>query len=103
MQVARWVGAAPFVAIRFAANDGEPFSPHCGNLKLHTLAETPPRWKCAGCRKKFSVTSGTLNHSRNLAIRDYLAIVFLFVNGVKGKAALHIARDMKSGHRPGLI
>jgi transposase-like protein len=88
---------ARFVAIRFAANNGEPFCTHCGNLKVYTLAETPPRWKCAGCRRKFSVTSGTLFHSRELPIKDHLAIEFLFVNGVKGKAALHIARDMNVG------
>jgi transposase-like protein len=83
-----------FKAIRFAANDGEPFCPHCGTVKTYTLAETPVRWKCSGCRRKFSVTSGTLFHSRKLAIRDYLAVVFLFVNGVKGVAALRMARDM---------
>jgi transposase-like protein len=85
---------ARFVSIRFAANSGEPFCPHCGDLKVYTLAETPPRWKCAGCRKKFSVTSGTLFHSRKLAIRDYLAVIGLFCNGVKGVAALRMARDM---------
>jgi Transposase zinc-ribbon domain len=48
----------PSSTIRFSANDGEPFCPHCGVAKVYTLAETPIRWKCAGCRKKFSVTSG---------------------------------------------
>jgi transposase-like protein len=97
MRMSDEVAHARFVSIRFAANNGEPFCPHCGNLKVYTLAETPPRWKCAGCRRKFSVTAQTLFHSRKLPIRDYLAIVFLFVNGVKGKAALHIARDMNVG------
>jgi transposase-like protein len=83
-----------FVAIRFAANSGEPFCPHCGNLKVYALAESQPRWKCAGCRRKFSVTSGTLFHSRKLALRDYLAVIGLFCNGVKGVAALRMARDM---------
>jgi transposase-like protein len=85
---------ARFVAIRFAANGGEPFCPHCGVVKVYTLAETPVRWKCSGCRRKFSVTSGTLFHSRKLAIRDHLAVVALFCNGVKGVAALRMARDM---------
>jgi transposase-like protein len=58
------------------------------------LAETPIRWKCSGCRRKFSVTSGTLFHSRKLAIRDYLAAIALFCNGVKGVAALRMSRDM---------
>jgi transposase-like protein len=83
-----------FKRLRFSENGGEPFCPHCGVAKVYTLAETPPRWKCAGCRKKFSVTSGTLFHSRKLAIRDYLAVITLFCNGVKGVAALRMARDM---------
>jgi transposase-like protein len=83
-----------FKRIRWAANDGEPFCPHCGCLTVYTLAETPPRWKCSGCRRKFSLTSGTLFHSRKLPVRDYLAIIGLFVNGVKGTSALQISRDL---------
>jgi transposase-like protein len=85
-----------FKRMRWADNGGEPFCPHCGNLRVYTLNEPgkPIRWKCSGCRRKFSVTSGTLFHSRKLAIRDYLAIVALFVNGVKGTSALQISRDM---------
>jgi transposase-like protein len=85
---------ATFQRVRFGANGGEPFCPHCGILKVYTLAETPVRWKCSGCRRKFSVTSGTLFHSRKLSIRDYLAVIALFCNGLKGIAALHMARDM---------
>ena len=83
-----------FQAIRFADNGGEPFCPRCGAVKVYTLAETPIRWKCAACRKKFSVTSGTIFHSRKLAIREYLATIALFTGGVKGVAALRMARDM---------
>jgi transposase-like protein len=83
-----------FKQVRFTTNDGEPFCPLCGCLKVYTLAETPVRWKCSGCRKKFSVTSQTIFHSRKLPIRDYLAVIALFTGGVKGVAALRMARDM---------
>jgi transposase-like protein len=83
-----------FKRIRWAATGGEPFCPHCGCLTAYTLAETPARWKCSGCRRKFSLTSGTLFHSRKLPVRDYLAIIALFVNGVKGTSALQISRDL---------
>jgi len=82
--------------LRFADNDGEAFCPHCGCATVYTLAETPIRWKCAGCRKKFSITSGTIFHSRKLSIRDYLAVIALFCNGVKGVAALRLSRDMNT-------
>src|SRR5438552_13111414 len=61
-----------FKTVRFASNAGEPFCYRCGCDKVYTLAETPVRWKCSGCRRKFSVSSGTIFHSRKLAIRDYL-------------------------------
>src|SRR3954464_8974182 len=85
---------AVFQRVRFTANDGNPFCPACGCVKVYTLAETPVRWKCSACRKKFSVTSGTIFHSRKLAIRDYLAVIALFCNGVKGTPALQMSRDM---------
>src|ERR1051325_622469 len=80
-----------FQAIRWPHG---PFCPHCGVVKVYTLAETPVRRKCSGCRRKFSVTSGTLFHSRKLPIREYLAVIALWVGGVKGVAALRMARDM---------
>jgi hypothetical protein len=40
------------------------------------------------------VTSGTIFHSRKLAIRDYLAVIALFCNGVKGTSSLQMSRDM---------
>jgi transposase-like protein len=80
--------------VRFAANAGEPFCPHCGCIKVYTLTETPVRWKCSGCRRKFSITSGTIFHSRKLTIRDHLAVIALFCNGVKGTSALQMSREM---------
>jgi transposase-like protein len=85
---------AVFQKVRFADNGGNPFCPHCGCAEVYTLAETPIRWKCAGCRRKFSVTSGTIFHSRKLTIRDYLGVIALFCNGVKGTSSLQMSRDM---------
>ncbi len=85
---------AVFRRVRFADNGGEPYCPRCGAVKVYTLAETPIRWKCAACRRKFSVTSGTIFHGRKLAIRDHLAVVALFCNGVKGTSSLQMSRDM---------
>lgn len=85
---------AVFRRVRFADNGGNPFCPHCGCATVYTLNETPIRWKCAACRRKFSVTSGTIFHSRKLSIRDYLGVIALFCNGVKGTSALQMSRDM---------
>jgi hypothetical protein len=82
-------------AVRSSAFAGPQLTANlCGCLTVYTLAETPPRWKCSGSRRKFSLTSQTLFHSRKLPVRDYLAIIALFVNGVKGTSALQISRDL---------
>ena len=45
---------AVFQQVRFAANDGNPFCPNCGVTSRSTRwHETPVRWKCSACRKKF--------------------------------------------------
>ena len=85
---------AVFQRLRFAQNDGNPFCPRCGCAKVYMLDETPLRWKCSACRRKFSVTSGTIFHSRKLTIRDILGVVALFASGVKGTSALQMSRDM---------
>ena len=85
---------AVFQNLRFADNDGSPYCPKCGSVKVYTLAETPVRWQCAACRKRFTVTSGTIFHSRKMTIRDYLAVIALFANGVKGTSSLQMSREM---------
>ena len=92
-----------FKRVRWAASDGEPFCPHCGCLTVYTLAETPPRWKCSGCRCKFSLTSGTLFHSRKLPVRDYLAAIAIFVNAVKGVSALQLGRDLDVQYKTSFV
>ena len=88
-----------FKRFRFAAHGGEPFCPFCGVVHVYELGEAPLHWKCSGCRKKFSLTSATLFHSRKMPPRDYLAVVALFCNGVKGTPALQMACDMTSTRR----
>lgn len=84
-----------FKAIRWAETDGEPVCPVCGCLEHYWLA-TQNRWKCRGCSKQFSLTSGTIFHSRKMEVRNILAAIAIFTNGVKGHAALQLSRDL--GH-----
>ena len=82
-----------FRSIRWAGNGGEPFCPACGSVKVYDIS-TRQRFKCAGCHKQFSVTSGTIFASRKLTIRDILGAIAIFVNGAKGVSALQMSRDL---------
>jgi len=83
-------------------NGGQPYCPHCGCLEVCGF-RCRPIWRCKDCGKQFSVTSGTLFHSRKLAIRDYLAAIAIFVNGAKGHAALHLSRDLNVQYKTAFV
>ncbi len=82
-----------FRAIRWADTDGEPVCPECGCLEYYNL-KSRPVWKCKGCAKQFSLTSGTIFHSRKLSVRDILGAIAIFTNGAKGYSALQLSRDL---------
>jgi len=52
---------AKFVEIRWSDNDGEPYCPRCGCLKLYACT-VRKLWKCSApqCRYLFSVTAQTI-------------------------------------------
>ena len=82
-----------FKAIRYAETDGEPYCPKCGCLD-HYFLKTRKVYKCKGCSKQYSLTSGTIFHSRKLQVRDILAAIAIFINGSKGYSALQLSRDI---------
>ena len=91
-----------FKAVRFSQNNGEAFCPKCGGVDLYWFG-TRKIWKCKGCGKEFSVTSGTLFSSRHLSIRDYLAAIAIFVNGAKGVSALQLSRDLNCQYKTAFV
>lgn len=85
-----------FRAIRWADTDGAPVCPNCGSLDAYDCRRLKgaPRFRCRGCKKDFSITSGTLFASHKLPLRCYLAAIAIFCNEVKGKSALALSRDL---------
>ncbi|MFT4089613.1 MAG: IS1595 family transposase [Asticcacaulis sp.] len=82
-----------FKAIRWADNGGEPYCPRCGCVAVYAYSARKI-FKCKGCEKQFSVTSGTIFASHKLALRDILAAIAVFTNGAKGYPALQLSRDL---------
>ena len=82
-----------FRSIRWSETDGEPICPECGCIEHYDL-KSRPVWKCKGCKKQFSITSGTIFHSRKLSLRDILGAIAIFTNGAKGYSALQLSRDL---------
>jgi hypothetical protein len=73
---------AAFCEIRWSENHGKPFYPHCGSTEIYAY-KTRRIFRCKACHKQFSVTSGTLFHSRKLPINQS--------NGENWRAVAHLA------------
>src|SRR3954463_3681942 len=91
-----------FRALRWHATGGDPVCPACGCLAVYEY-RCRPLWKCKACGKQFSVTSGTIFHSRKLPFRDYLMAIALFMNGVKGVSALQLGRDLDVSYKTAYV
>lgn len=103
-----------FVAIRYAETGGEPFCHHCQCAVAYRITRTIKNqktgvvrkrrlFKCANCLKQFSATSGTIFASRKLEHRDILLAIALYTNAAKGKAALHLSRDLDVQYKTAFV
>jgi ribosomal protein L37AE/L43A len=93
---------AKFVEIRWSDNNGEPYCPECGCLKVYAFT-TRKLWKCAACRYQFSVTARTIFSDRKRPIRDYLLAIAIFANGAKGHSALQLSRDLDCQYKTAFV
>lgn len=89
-----------FRQARWPDTAGEPVCPKCGVIGAWTLGdhEAPGdkrQFKCKekACRSKFSITSGTLLHSRKLDYVTILIAVKLFSMGAKGIPAILLGNE----------
>lgn len=91
-----------FKKVRWAENDGEPFCPRCGCIAVYEY-KARKIFKCQGCGRQFSITTGTIFASRKLPIRDLLAAIAIFVNGAKGISALQLSRDLDVQYKTAFV
>ena len=87
--------------------NGQPVCPHCGSVrkpyflkpangesrKTRTGTASQRRvWKCADCRKQFSVLTGTIFHGTKIPVRTWIFVVFEMCSSKNGVAAREIQR-----------
>ncbi|HEX8081183.1 MAG TPA: IS1595 family transposase [Jatrophihabitans sp.] len=96
MEELRWPGGQPDSCPQCGA--GEKFyylAPRDGGevRKTRTGADTARRlWKCATCRKKFSVLTGTVFHGSKIPIRTWLFVTLELAASKNGVSAREIER-----------
>jgi transposase-like protein len=72
-----------------------PVCPHCGETerKPYRLKNQKRRlWKCATCRKQFTVTVGTIFESSHIPLNKWLLAFYLLCSSKKGMSAHQLHR-----------
>ncbi len=94
-----------FRKLRWDTTDGAPVCPNCGSLDAYECRRPNGslRFRCIGCAKDFSITSGTLFASHKLPLRMYLAAIAIFCNEVKGKSMLAMSRDLGLSYKAAFV
>lgn len=72
-----------------------PVCPHCGEgeRKHYRLkSETRKLWKCAACRKQFTVTIGTIFEGSHIPLNKWLLAFYLLCSSKKGMSAHQLHR-----------
>ncbi|MFV0237003.1 MAG: IS1595 family transposase [Flavobacteriales bacterium] len=68
------------------------FCPHCENDdKIYTMKRN---YKCAKCRKQFSVTKGSIFENSGIPLQKWFAGVWLITSHKKGISSLQLHRDL---------
>ena len=92
----RWPGGQPDSCPQCGAGERFYFlAPKDGGetRKTRTGADTARRlWKCAGCRKKFSVLTGNVFHGSKIPVRTWLFVVLELSASKNGVSAREIER-----------
>jgi transposase-like protein len=72
-----------------------PVCPHCGESERRPYAlksKTRRLWKCAACRKQYTVTVGTIFESSHIPLHKWLWAFFLLCSSKKGMSAHQLHR-----------
>ncbi len=79
--------------------NGTPICPHCGvvNARHYQLKKKgvfEGLFKCKDCRKRFTVTVGTLFEGSHIGLRKWFIAMFLFASHKKGISSHQLSRDL---------
>ncbi|MDX6480369.1 MAG: hypothetical protein QOG85_879 [Gaiellaceae bacterium] len=79
--------------------DGKPVCPHCGQSEraaypIKGKSARPGLWKCAACRKQFTVTVGTIFQGSHIKLNVWLLAFHLLCSSKKGFSALQLSRNL---------
>lgn len=72
--------------------DGK-YCPHCGNEKVYEFKDGKI-FKCAACRKKFTIKVGTIFEDSPLPLQKWFIAIYLITSHKKGISSVQLAKDI---------
>ncbi len=69
------------------------FCPHCASHRIYRL-ETQKRYKCGGCRKQFSVRTGSVLAESKVPLQKWLMAVWILTTHTKGISSVQLAKTL---------
>ena len=86
-----------------------PACPRCGDMDVYQMRGTDGtrnndfRWRCRGCKKMFTVRTGTVFEESRLPLRVWVYAFWRACASKKGISALQLAREMEITHKSALF
>ena len=74
--------------------DGEPFCLRCGSDNVYRCKHKEMPFRCRGCKKYFSVKTGTAIQSSNLPLKTWVWAIYLEITALKGVSSMKLHRDL---------
>lgn len=68
--------------------------PHCYHDKLYKLQGKNKRFKCAKCRKQFSVKVGTIFEDTKVELKKWFIAIYLHSSHKKGISSIQLGKDI---------
>ena len=79
-----------FEGIRFRNGD---YCPHCGYTTIYRF-EGGKRYRCASCRKDFTIKTGTVFGESKLPLRKWFIAIYLLTTCRKGISSVQLAKQV---------
>ena len=70
------------------------YCPHCGNVKIYHCSGGR-RFRCAGCKKDFSIKTGTIFHDSKIPLRKWFFAIHMVTTHKKSMSSYQLARDLQ--------
>ena len=70
------------------------YCPHCGNVKIYHCAGGR-RFRCASCKKDFSIKTGTIFHDSKISLRKWFFAIYMVTTHKKSMSSYQLARDLQ--------